>query len=102
MCCNSKRAAYLSASARTGSTSPPISLGAANWPPVSGNPAKTAAISGPGASLSVTLHYLQTSPIRVRGPVTGRPYDFSSAQPTQAVESRDAATLMRTGLFRRG
>ena len=106
MCCNSKRTAYLSASARAVSTPPPVSPGVPNWPPLTGvagpNPARTAALSGPGSSLSVTLYYLQTSAIRVRGPVTGRPYDFSEAQPAQVVECRDAATLMRTGLFRRG
>jgi hypothetical protein len=48
----------------------------------------------------VALRYTQRSPIRVRGPVTGRTYDFSSSNPVQAVDSRDATTLMRTRFFR--
>jgi hypothetical protein len=50
---------------------------------------------------SVTLHYMESSAIRVRGPVTGRPYDFSGSQPFQAVDVRDAAVFTRNGAFRR-
>jgi len=50
---------------------------------------------------SVRLRYLQQSPIRVGGPVTGKHYDFSGAQPVMAVESRDAEALLRTGFFAR-
>ncbi len=49
----------------------------------------------------VTLQYLENSPILVRGPVTGRLYEFSNAQPVQSVDLRDAETLLRTGFFRR-
>jgi hypothetical protein len=49
---------------------------------------------------SVALHYLEHSPIRVRGPMTGREYDFSGSQPVQAVDSRDAPALLRTRFFR--
>ena len=38
--------------------------------------------------------------MRVRGPVSGRAYDFSPSQPTQAVDARDAAVLTRNSLFR--
>ena len=47
------------------------------------------------------LRYLQQSPIRVGGPVTGKHYDFSGAQPVMPVESRDAEALLRTGFFAR-
>jgi hypothetical protein len=50
---------------------------------------------------SVRLRYLQQSPIRVGGPVTGKHYDFSGAQPVMPVESRDAEALLRTGFFTR-
>ena len=56
--------------------------------------------SSPMPNSPVALRYLQRSPIRVRGPVTGRTYDFSSSNPVQAVDTRDAATLMRTRFFR--
>ncbi len=50
---------------------------------------------------SVRLRYLQQSPVRVGGPVTGKRYDFSGAQPVLQVESRDAEALLRTGFFAR-
>jgi hypothetical protein len=49
----------------------------------------------------VRLRYLEQSPILVRGPVTGRYYEFSEAQPDQHVDSRDAPQLLRTSFFRR-
>ena len=48
----------------------------------------------------MNLHYLENSPIRVRGPVTGRQYDFSGLRPVQAVDTRDASALLRTRFFR--
>jgi hypothetical protein len=49
----------------------------------------------------VKLHYTGGAPVRVRGPQTGRTYEFSGAHPNGAVERRDAEGLMRIGLFRR-
>jgi|ERR1019366_7515772 hypothetical protein len=49
----------------------------------------------------VNLRYLEKSPILVRGPATGRQYDFSRARPVQAVDARDAEALLRTRFFRR-
>ena len=49
----------------------------------------------------VRLRYLQRSPVRVGGPVTGNRYDFSLAQPVVMVEARDAEALLRTGFFAR-
>jgi hypothetical protein len=50
---------------------------------------------------SVIVRYLETAPIRVHGPVTGRLYEFSSQQPVQAVERGDADAMTRTRFFRR-
>jgi hypothetical protein len=61
----------------------------------------TAPISASGQFPSVTLRYLGPSAIRVRGPTTGRPYEFSMAQPVQAVDVRDAAVLARNSAFQR-
>jgi hypothetical protein len=36
----------------------------------------------------------------VQGPATGRRYAFSGGSPVQAVDARDAAALLRSGLFR--
>lgn len=49
---------------------------------------------------SVVLRYTETSPILVRGPVSGRQYQFSGLKPLQPVDARDAAALLRTGFFR--
>jgi hypothetical protein len=50
---------------------------------------------------AVVLDYLEGRSIRVRGPVTGRAYAFSEAQPSQPVDARDAAVLSRGSAFRR-
>ena len=107
MCCNSKRTAYRSVSAGAGPTPAPVSPNMANWPHVSGAPgqnpaARSASDPGRGSIPTVTLHCLQAGAMRVWGPVTRRAYDFSGPQSALAVDPRDAATLVRTGLFRRG
>jgi hypothetical protein len=58
-------------------------------------PAPAQALSTP-----VTLHYLRNSPIRLRGAVSGRHYDFSNSRPTQSVDRRDLPGLLRAGFFR--
>lgn len=50
---------------------------------------------------AVTLRYLESSPVLVRGPATGRQYEFSGTHPIQAVDGRDAEALLRTRFFRR-
>ena len=47
------------------------------------------------------LRYLQTEPIRVLGPATGRAYAFSGSRPVQMVDLRDADILARATLFSR-
>jgi hypothetical protein len=68
------------------------------------------ALSGLGAaapgprnlqSRTMAIQYLRSAPIVVRGSVTGRRYAFSGGNPVQAVDAHDAATLLRTSLFRR-
>ncbi len=46
------------------------------------------------------VRYLRTSAIVVQGTATGRRYSFSGGSPAQAVDVRDAAALLRSGLFR--
>jgi hypothetical protein len=53
-----------------------------------------------GAHSSVAIRYVGSSPLRVRGPVTGRQYEFSGSQPVHSIDTRDAALLLRTRLFR--
>ena len=49
----------------------------------------------------ISVRYLETSPIRVRGLVSGMRYEFSGAAPIQQVDARDAASLLSTRFFRR-
>ncbi len=62
-------------------------------------PQMAANISTFGSSISI--RYLENSPVRVRGPVSGLHYDFSGSRPVQAVDSRDALSLLKTRFFRR-
>jgi hypothetical protein len=50
---------------------------------------------------AVRLQYIEVAPIRVWGPATGRPYDFSGAEPVHPIDARDASILARSSLFRR-
>jgi hypothetical protein len=49
----------------------------------------------------VALRYRERARILVRGPVSGRAYEFSPQQPTQSIEPGDADVLLRTGRFLR-
>jgi hypothetical protein len=49
----------------------------------------------------VKLHYTGMASVRVRGPYSGRTYEFSGAHPDGAVDRRDVEGLMRIGIFRR-
>ena len=65
--------------------------------------APSAAPSGPlPPAASVVLRYTERSPVLVKGAATGRVYAFSQSNPTQYVDARDAAGLLRTRFFRAG
>ena len=51
-------------------------------------------------SRTVAVRYLGTEVIVVQGTATGRRYGFSGGSPMQMVDARDAAALLRSGLFR--
>jgi hypothetical protein len=99
MCCGSKRSAWRSASSSrvTPVPSSPVTYGASGGSRI----AQTPAVSAHSSFGAVMLEYVEVAPIRVWGPATGRPYDFSGDQPVQAMDARDAASLARSGLFRR-
>ena len=48
---------------------------------------------------SVTIRFTQPSAVLVRGPVTGRHYQFDGAVNTARVDVRDAASLIQSGYF---
>ena len=87
MCCGSRRSA-LRTSSPARSAAPRV------------RDAEAAALATP-AIASVVLRYAGPSPVRVKGPVSGRAYDFSAARTAQAVDARDAPGLTRTGIFSR-
>jgi hypothetical protein len=51
------------------------------------------------AGTSVNVRFKQPSAVLVRGPVTGRHYQFNGTANTQRVDARDAAALIKTGYF---
>jgi hypothetical protein len=44
--------------------------------------------------------YYGYATMSVRGPATGRIYQFSHVKPVQPVDARDAASILKTRLFR--
>ncbi len=107
MCCGSRRSAWRPASVAARTPPSPASK------PIIVAKAIATAKDGPGAPAAeglraargpfpaVTLHYEGKAAIRLRGPVTGRAYDFSPETPDQPVDVRDAAVLGRNAAFRR-
>lgn len=70
-----------------------IPAGTARTPHEGGRPTM------PGAR-TVTVRYRGTEAVVVQGTATGRRYGFSGGSPVQMVDIRDAAALLRSGLFR--
>jgi hypothetical protein len=96
MCCGQKRMAMRSAPAPV-----PKTLGVQKEVSrVSSSLPQRLPAPDPKLRSPVRLRYLETSPIQVHGPVTGRLYEFSGARPDQMVEAGDAAALARTRFFR--
>ncbi|WP_367849293.1 hypothetical protein [Rhodoferax sp. WC2427] len=57
-------------------------------------------VAAPDGLGSLGLRYLARSAVQVRGPHTGRVYQFSAAQPVQRVARADSEALLRSGHFR--
>ena len=91
-CCGQKRVQLSSATA-------PVTNGAVTRQSPANHSAPDRETSP--AYSSVSILYLEKSPILVRGPVTGRNYEFSSACRVQVVHPSDAEALLRTRFFRR-
>lgn len=101
-CCGNRRAAATATSDTM--TSPAIPAPKAPRGGPGHRPATSVAAPAPAwtgtGSTSVMVRYLEISPIRVHGPVTGKLYEFSGQQPVQPVERGDADALTRTRFFR--
>ena len=59
----------------------------------------TGAQTSQDSGASVTIRFTQPSAVLVRGPVTGRHYQFNGSANTQRVDTRDAAALIKSGYF---
>jgi hypothetical protein len=88
-CCGQKRAWFRIASRVTAPAAVPS------------QPAPSAPQSVISDSPSVRLRYVGSTPFAVRGPATGRAYQFTPGQPDQVVDSRDAMPLLQTRYFLR-
>lgn len=102
-CCGQRRTMFVS---------PPQAVARPSAPPPSAAPAAApkpavvpaaASVHPPTllAGASVKLRYLERSRILVRGPATGRQYEFSAADAVRPVAAADAEILLRTRFFRR-
>jgi hypothetical protein len=102
-CCGQKRAALTSAPAAAVIRPSQNQPAATSQPPIRGQQVAVPTQSAQPlpANSSVALRYTETSPILVRGPASGRHYQFSGSNPVQAVDGRDVAALLRTAFFRR-
>jgi hypothetical protein len=86
---------------------PPLVQAAGPWatpvrtPPVPAKMPGVASSQPVARATGVTLEYTERARILVRGPATGRTYEFSAVQRAQTVEAADAPPLLRTGFFRR-
>ena len=49
---------------------------------------------------ALNLYYKGQPQVNVRGPITGSAYEFSSMQPVQPVDPRDARFLLASPLFK--
>lgn len=101
-CCGDKRTTLMSTPAPAARPAPAQPVPVARQPAGNGghSPQQEGFDSSPVNS-GVVLRYLENSPILVRGPVSGRQYQFSGSHPDQVVDARDVESLLRTRFFRR-
>ena len=101
MCCGQKRASFTPENVnQTMVRSNSIATSApAAARPVTNLTQRAGVAQPPAGWSSVGLRYLEKSPIRVRGPATGRQYEFSAVNSVQSVDARDAESLLNTRFF---
>jgi hypothetical protein len=61
---------------------------------------ESSATNGKMQNAVLNLHYKGQPLMNVRGPITGSAYTFSSIQPVQPVDPKDARYLLASPLFR--
>lgn len=97
-CCGRKRQA-LSKSAELATSLMPQTLTAINNPDVGRE--QPGNVTASSTQNSVLVRYLQSSPLYVRGAITGRQYLFSLSQPVLAVDARDVESFLKSRAFRK-
>jgi len=105
MCCGNKRSQLPDSPAQRPLRNPHLPLNQGRVVRTRPSPQPGMPTVAPQATVdpqtSVQVYYLETSPVRVQGLSTGRSYEFSSSQPVQNVDARDASSLLNTRFFRR-
>ena len=96
MCCGKRREEL---SAQSAAKLPPSRTSQPNLDRGKGRPLFSGAAHAAGTPVAV--RYTESQSIVVRGPVTGRRYTFSAANPVQSVDPRDAGTFLQARFFRR-
>lgn len=124
MCCGQKRTELQISQSRKAGQNPPAVAAGINGAQVvrsqpTMSPGRKAAITerpasppaeiqpigipatSPTARSAIGIRYLEHSPIRVRGVVSGAYYEFSRAHPVLQIDARDSAPLLNSRFFRR-
>jgi hypothetical protein len=105
MCCGNKRSQLDVSPTQRPLRNPQLSLNQGRAVRTRTSPPLAMPTVAPQATVdpqaSVQVYYLEAPPIRVQGLSTGRSYEFSSSQPVQNVDARDASSLLNTRYFRR-
>lgn len=104
MCCGQKRSELRNSQMRKTVTSVPQHISNSTAPPAYTHTRSIepqVATTSPTERDSISVRYLERSPIRVRGLISGVSYEFSGSQPVQQVDLRDASALLNTRFFRR-
>lgn len=96
MCCGKRREEL---SAQSAAKLPPSRTSQATLESDKGRPLFSGTAHAAGTPVAV--RYTESQSIVVRGPVTGRRYAFSAANPVQSVDQRDAGALLQARFFRR-
>lgn len=96
-CCGRKRQALGKSAGLTTSLIPQTRIAISNLDVGKEQPDNVTASS---TQNSVLIRYLQSSPLYVRGAVTGRQYLFSLSQPVLAVDTRDVENFLKSRAFR--
>ncbi len=91
-CCGQKRAAASAALRQRDRSAAPRRAAPRAAP-------RAATVPPTARAANVPLRYLGVRAVRVRGAASGRVYHASAASPSIAIDARDAAALIRTGLF---